>query len=343
MMWAFNYNYPNPLVAYTHVIAFDPATGQRLWTEVLNPDAAGTASLSTDAWGTVFASGGGKTVALYRTPDPQPDNYTLPGGRTFTVNAPGLMANDGYTDPYVCQTFKYSNPANGYLSVRENGSFDYTPKPGFVGQDSFQYEVVRGVLARYTTVNLTIYHAATLTLAKSQIAGQNAMLGTVSLSNTIATNAVVTLSDNSSLVTTPPSVTIPPGQISKTFGIQVKPVISIINTAITATYGGYSHTQSLTLLPLVPTSVVLTPSTVVGGNTVSARVIMNGVAGVGGRTFSVRSSNPSAQPPLTIVVPAGQSSLVFSIPTTAVTQSVLTTIRVAATAGEKSAYLRINP
>lgn len=343
MVTLYSYIYPDPVWAFCKVLAYDPNTSHLLWEEMVNPNNDGFASLLTDAWGTVFASGGNKTVSFYQYPEPQPDSYTLPGGRASIVTAPGLMANDGYTDPYICRTLKYTNPEHGYLSVRDNGSFTYTPKPGFIGQDSFQYEVVRGMFARYTTVSLTVDHAATLILAKKEIAGQNAMLGTMKLTNPIATNAVVGVTDDSPLVTTPSSVTIPAGQSAKTFGIQVKPVNSTVVTSITATYNGYAQSETLTLLPLVPTAVVLTPNTVVGGNAVLAKVVMNGVAGAGGRTFAVRSSSPSAQPPLTITVPAGQSSYEFAIPTSPVTQSVVTTIRVAATAGEKTATLRINP
>lgn len=343
MVWAFNYVYPEPVVAYCKVLAYDPNTAQLLWTEMLNPNDEGSASLTTDAWGTVFASGGNKTVALYQYPEPQPDNYTLPGGRAFIAAAPGLMANDGYTDPYVCRTLKYTNPEHGYLSVRDDGSFTYTPKPGFIGQDSFQYEVVRGMFARYTTVSLKVEHSATLTLAKKEIAGQNAMLATIKLSNPIPSIAVVAVEDNSAQVTTPTFVTIPAGQTARAFGIQVKPVSSTVVTTITATYNGYAQSEMLTLVPLIPTALVLTPNTIVGGNSVSAKVVMNGVAGAGGRTFAVRSSSSSAQPPLTITVPAGQSSFEFAIPTTPVTQSVTATIRVAATAGEKTTVLTINP
>lgn len=343
MVWAYNYIYPEGLTAYCKVLAFDPDTNQNLWTEVLNPGYEGYAALTTDAWGTVFASGGGKTVALYQYPIPRPDNYTLPGGRPFKVSAPGLMANDGYTDPYACNALKYVGPTHGYLSVNRDGSFVYTPKPGFIGQDSFQYEVVRGIFARTSTVNLIVEHAATLSLSKTEIAGQNALVGTIKLTNVIASSAVITIQDDSTLVTTPASVTVPAGSLAKSFGIQVKPVNAALATTITATYNGVSQAVPLKLLPLIPTAIAFTPNTVTGGAIVSAKVVMNGVAGAGGRTFAVRSSSAAAQPPATITIPAGQSSITFDIPTTTVDQTVLATIRVAATAGEKSATLRINP
>ena len=68
-----------------------------------------------------------------------------------------LTANDYDPDGDPISAALYIGPANGSASVNPDGTFNYTPMAGFVGSDSFQYEVTDGrggaVIA---TVHLTI-------------------------------------------------------------------------------------------------------------------------------------------------------------------------------------------
>jgi autotransporter-associated beta strand protein len=70
------------------------------------------------------------------------DSYTATQGSTLTVAAPGVLAND--TGPkgsyYGLTASLVTGPANGTLSLDSDGSFTYTPNPGYFGTDSFTYE-----------------------------------------------------------------------------------------------------------------------------------------------------------------------------------------------------------
>lgn len=71
------------------------------------------------------------------------DNYLALGNTPLTVEAPqGLLAND----PPGQTVTGFSNPSNrgGTVAVRADGSFTYTPPAGFVGQDSFTYNLPDG-------------------------------------------------------------------------------------------------------------------------------------------------------------------------------------------------------
>lgn len=342
----------DPFYTYWSIECFNGATGQFAGygsVEGMYDDFIFTEgrSITIDAVGTIHTSGmtwrGGMISAYYQTPEPKPDSYTIRQGESVQSSAPGLMVNDLYVDTAVAQTTLETPADHGTALVQADGSFNYQPDANFVGVDIFSYRVTRGPLTAVATVSVNVKLAVSLSLAKNQIAGQNALLGTVTLSSAVGTSTTVATSDNSSLVTTPANVIVPAGQTSKTFGIQVQPVTTTLQTEITATLNGFSQTAPLTLLPLIPTSLVLTPSTVVGGGSVSARVILNGVAGAGGRVVSIVSNSPYAQPPTSIAVPPGQASYTFTIPTTHPSASVLATISAVVTAGSKSAYLRINP
>lgn len=97
---------------------------------------------------------GGATDTRDHTANPQPlpngaptavrDDYNTNEGanRTLFVGAnDGVLAND--TDPELdpLTASLASGPANGTLNLRSDGSFDYTPKPDFFGDDPFTYQV----------------------------------------------------------------------------------------------------------------------------------------------------------------------------------------------------------
>lgn len=217
----------------------------------------------------------------------------------------------------------------------------------FVGIESVKD--LSGVPVAYNVSSLsgkpwgTNVPAFTFSLNKQSVAGQNYVQGTIGLVETSAQNQTFTTSDNSSLVTTPAEVTVPAGQSSKAFSIQVMAVNSPINTMVYARRGVVTRSCPLTLAPLVPAALAFTPSTVTGGTDVSCRVVINGVAGPGGRTVAVFDNSPNTTMPSTVVVPAGASQVIFTINTTPVTsqKTVLVTARVSA--GEKTGTFRINP
>lgn len=181
------------------------------------------------------------------------------------------------------------------------------------------------------------------TLNKTQVAGQNSVQGTISVALASPSPRIYTTYDNSSLVNTPPSVTLAGNTTSKNFQITVTAVTSTINTTIYAKYGTATRTRSLALIPLIPTAVVFTPSQVKGGQSVSCRVVINGVAGPGGRTIAVFDTSPNTTMPSTVVVPAGATQVIFNIATTPVSNQSVVTVTARVSAGEKTGTFRINP
>jgi hypothetical protein len=190
---------------------------------------------------------------------------------------------------------------------------------------------------------LSIPFEFTLALNKSTVAGQNSVLGTITMDRTQPTNTVFATSDNSSLVTTPATVTVSANTLTKNFQITVTAITSTVNTTIFATFGGVTRSQPLTLAPLVPTALEFTPTNVTGGQSTSCRVVINGVAGPGGRDIAILDNSAFSTVPSLVTVPAGATSVTFPITTSAVAsiQNVIVTARVSA--GEKTGSFRINP
>ncbi|MEI4235039.1 Ig-like domain-containing protein, partial [Roseovarius sp. D22-M7] len=74
------------------------------------------------------------------------ETYSADDGETLTIGAAaGLLAND--SDPDAADTIfvqSFTAADNGDLSVTTDGSFEYTPDPGFVGAETISYTVSDG-------------------------------------------------------------------------------------------------------------------------------------------------------------------------------------------------------
>lgn len=93
--------------------------------------------------------------------------YSMTAGSSLTVDAAhGLLANDSDLDGNPLTVLgSHSNPAHGILALAVDGSFVYTPTPGYNGLDTFTYQASDGQAASNTaTVTLTIVAASPATI-----------------------------------------------------------------------------------------------------------------------------------------------------------------------------------
>ncbi|MBK1657628.1 Ig-like domain-containing protein [Paracraurococcus ruber] len=84
------------------------------------------------------------------------DSFTVQEGRTLTVAAPGLLANDSDPDGDALLVTSFFQPTNGTMRVVTDGTLTYTPNPGFVGTDSFVYRVSDGIATDIAMVTITV-------------------------------------------------------------------------------------------------------------------------------------------------------------------------------------------
>jgi hypothetical protein len=279
----------------------------------------------------------------YQAPVAVPDNYACVENENFATSGNGVLKNDKFVNPAESMVSVESPPAQGVLVMGVGGEFTYHA-PSTAGTQTFTYKVTRGSFSATAVGTINVSRGLlSLSLARTTLAGQNATLGTVTLSSPGAAS-VVTIQDDSSLVTTPASVTVASGQTVKTFGVSVVAVNSQINTHINASFGGFTRTVNLTLTPLVPSALAFSPSsTVIGGNSVSCRLVLNGVAGPGGRTVSIYDNSNYSTVPSSVVVPAGATEVTFTINTTHPATQQVSKITAAVSAGTVSANLFIKP
>jgi hypothetical protein len=89
----------------------------------------------------------------------QTSMFTIESGRTLHANdspVPSLTDFMVDADNDVLAYQLVSGVSNGFLSLKANGTFEYTSNPGFAGWDSFEYLVTDGVnhWTRRTSVNV---------------------------------------------------------------------------------------------------------------------------------------------------------------------------------------------
>ena len=117
--------------------------------------ALGVSETLTEIFSYSIADGNGSTATSTLTititgtndgPVADDDSYSVAEDGSVTINAANGVLNgdidvDGDT---LTVTGVLSGPSNGTLSLNADGSFTYTPTPGFNGTDSFTYEVSDG-------------------------------------------------------------------------------------------------------------------------------------------------------------------------------------------------------
>ena len=123
------------------------------------------------------------------------DNYSMNQDTTLTVlPATGVLANDTDIDDATLTAVLVNGPSNASLfALNSDGSFSYTPLPGFTGVDTFDYVADDGDtdsnLATVTiTVNDTQAPVVTCSVSKALLWPPNSDLVNVGLSVTATDN-----------------------------------------------------------------------------------------------------------------------------------------------------------
>lgn len=94
---------------------------------------------------------------LNTAPVSQNDLYAVMEDGRLDVPAPGTLGNDTDAEDDALTARLVSGPANGTLTYNTDGSFVYTPRANFFGQDSFTYRANDGTAdGNIATVTITV-------------------------------------------------------------------------------------------------------------------------------------------------------------------------------------------
>ncbi|OFJ55576.1 hypothetical protein BEL07_01340 [Mycolicibacterium grossiae] len=148
------------------------ANGDTLTYAFVGQQGSGTLTLATDGSFTFTSNAAGTTVIAYDVSD---GTNTVRGSASIVVvavNAAPVAGDATFTtlrDTAVSGTLTVTDPdgpqplfsaagttANGTVVVSSNGAFTYTPRSGFVGEDSFVFTVSDGSSSDTGTVTITV-------------------------------------------------------------------------------------------------------------------------------------------------------------------------------------------
>ena len=124
------------------------------------PDVAGFYVLRLDASDGDLMDTDQVMVKANVAPVAKNDARTLVENSSLTEPAPGVLGNDTDGNNDILTAVLDSGPTNGTLTLNADGSFTYTPSPGFEGPASFAYHANDGSAdSSPATVAITITHA----------------------------------------------------------------------------------------------------------------------------------------------------------------------------------------
>lgn len=120
----------------------------------LQYDPEGSTRTSLSPWGGACAGAGDPTYCLVQVqgattvsktwrhpPIAEDHEYSTDQATPLTVPAPGVLLDVDDTPGDTHTASIVSQPSNGLLEPRTDGSFTYTPSPGFAGIDAFTFQV----------------------------------------------------------------------------------------------------------------------------------------------------------------------------------------------------------
>lgn len=280
----------------------------------------------------------------------------------FTIN-PSTIVSGTSTNGTVTLSAKSPHPSTS-VQVTDNSTAVNAPSVATVsggaqtsvfaiGTNKVSSTVTRQVTATFDAVS----KIANLTLEPASAALQSLELGTPVVTagdDTSATvkldlaapagGATVAISDNSSSITTPSSVSVTAGAVSATFLVETAAVTQSSVRTITASYLGVNKSAIITINPASAlTSLSLNPSSVKGGQSTTATVTISFPAPAGGISVALADNSSAITTPSTVAVPQGATSAQVTVQTGNVSTTYTRSITATYKGVSKTANLTLTP
>ncbi|HUE84751.1 MAG TPA: hypothetical protein VMO26_01615 [Vicinamibacterales bacterium] len=167
-----------------------------------------------------------------------------------------------------------------------------------------------------------------LTTAESALLPGNNLVGIVKLNAPAPAGGLTypVTSSRPEIVQPPATITINQYFSSASFSVPAAPVTTSTPVTITVGEGAGAKSQTITVVELYLSSVIVAMQTLTGGSSTTGAVVLNGDAGPGGFTVPLSSSNSAVTVPASVTVPQGSIHAAFSISTASVTADARATI-----------------
>ena len=186
---------------------------------------------------------------------------------------------------------------------------------------------------------------SSISVTPASVTGGTQATATVTLNGTAPSGgAAVNLASSDPAATVPSSITVAANAATATFTVSTNPVSTNTPVTLSATYNNSTRTTGLTVTPPQVTSVTFSPNSVVGGNSSTGTVTLNGPAPGGGALVTISSSNTSvATVPASVTVASGATTTTFTVTTSPVTTSTSVSISASYANSTSTGSLTITP
>jgi|GEM_PF-1069426 len=128
---------------------------------------------------------------------------------------------------------------------------------------------------------------------------------------------VALTSKSPAVATVPAATTVPAGATGGMFPISTSTTAAVTSAIFNAAIPGKTLANTITTAPYLG-ALTISANSVVGGGTLTGTVYLNTNAPVGGIVVALSSSSPAAAVPASVAIPAGVSTLTFSVATSPV-------------------------
>ena len=254
------------------------------------------------------------TIAWTDVPNPQPSGYDLQIARDSRFSVIEDLAS------------QLNNPTRTVLSL--------TPGQKFWRVHSVQGDAsptTAAVTAWSATGSFTVSSApptpVSVSFTRNPLTSGDTTWVQLQLTSAppVATSISLT-SSNPAAAPVPAAVTMPANIAWTQFQTTAGQVASTTPATITATLNGASASGTLTIGETALKSLTISPSTLPGGATATAIVMLTGQAPPGGAAITLSSDSAAATPPASVFINPGSFSTSFSLATTAVAATTTATL-----------------
>ena len=284
--------------------------------------------------------GGGTTTGTIRLTAPAP-----PGGARVSVN--GSMEGQVVTPSGGVTVPAGSTSANFTITAPQVNAPYWVMIQASYGSGAGMH----GAVLRIDPGQPAIpdLHAMGINPPQMSVIAGGSLRGTVGLVTPAPPGGttVTLFSGDPSVVQVPAGVHIAAGNSAASFTITTSSVSSFSSAPISAQSGSVTKTEWITVFPDPNAGTALdtlttNPSSVTGGTSISATLVLTGSAPSGGAVVTLSSSNPAAaQVPASVTVPAGQTFRTFTVTTSTVAAATPVTITATYRGSSRSATVTV--
>ncbi len=307
--------------------------------QVSNPDSASLAgdSITTSATGGVVSFQVVTPVGLSSLTC-NPSSITGAGTATCTVTLNKAAPTGGIAVALSDNSTFVTTPASVTVAAgASTATFTASASAVAANSTALLTASLNGTTANASLALVAPAVPSTLTCSPSSILSGATSTCTVTLNKAAPAGGLsVSISDNSTFLNVPASVTVAAGGTTAAFTATAGTVSTDTTVTVTAAASGTSKTASVSVVtaPAQISGLVCSPSSILSGATSTCTVTLNKVAPTGGVVVAVSDNSTYLTVPLSVTVAAGSASAAFTA--TAGTVSATTTVTVSATANGTS-------